>query len=164
MKELLLVVLNGNMFNYFIIKNIFFFVYNIVMLESFNDDRAFEVTRKLNACPLSGNSVRPYNNLRSKFSIDASETFASTNVGSSAGGESVASMPMADMNTIRYRTGIRGADTFTNHGVETFQNTTHSNSPWVPTSYNSVIGAGSPSLLMNRPLNLTHNTNPVPYT
>ena len=132
------------------------------MQEDFQTERAFTVHRSAGKCPYTSGHIRPYHNMRSRTSIDP-ETFGSTSVGTSAGSEKFGGTysPLDEQSFIRYKTNLRGRDTFTNTGVETFNHggTFSANTPWRHPFVTSVIGKSSPSMLMNRPLNLSDNSN-----
>lgn len=138
------------------------------MQEDFQSDRAFHVHTRSAQCPMTSGHVRPYFNMRSKASFDAG-MFGSTSVGSSAGSvkEGGTGSPMDEASFVRYKTGLRGSDTMSNTGVETFKNTFYNYQPFRSPNVNSVIGLGLATPVYNAPQNLSKNmmtNNPLRWT
>ena len=124
------------------------------MQEDFQSDRAFYVQRQAMKCPFTAGVIRPYHNMRSKTSLDP-ETFGSTSVGSTAGSvkDGGTYSPLEERSFIRHKTGLRGGDTLSNTGVETFTNTFHNYQPWKAPTAASMVGLGHPSAMWNTPQN-----------
>ena len=82
-------------------------------------------------------------------------TFGSTSVGATAGSikDGGTYNSLDERSFIRHKTGLRGGDTLTNTGVETFTNTYHHYQPWTSPHKNSVIGMSHPSAMFNVPQN-----------
>ena len=122
------------------------------MQEDFQSDRAFYVQRQHMRCPFTAGVVRPYNNMRAKASFDDG-TFGTTSVGSTAGSvkEGGTYNSLDERSFIRHKTGLRGVDTTSNTGVETFTDTFHNYSPFRPPTATSVIGLSHPSALYQTP-------------
>ncbi len=133
------------------------------MQEDFQTNRATFVHLNRTKCPFTSGHIRPYHNMRSRTSLDP-DTFGSTSVGTSAGtvkpGGTYSALDERDF--IKFRTGLRGGDTTTNTGVETFTNAFHNY------SVNGENDSRYP--LYNRPINTSYGSvesfvnNPILYT
>ena len=103
------------------------------MQEDFQTGRSTYVHLNAGKCPFTSGHIRPYHNMRSRTSLDA-DTFGTTSVGSTAGSVKPGGTysPMDEQSFIRFKTGLRGRDVFTNTGVETFNNVHSTNVDSLP--------------------------------